>query len=105
MADVSTTIRLELIPVPPDTVDSAKAEVVPLIEEALREAGREDLLERGEITVEVGQTFPDAIVIPIVISVVSSIAAETYKKVVLPYLMKKFGKGKEEEHPAGSGGS
>ncbi len=105
MADPARIVELELIPVSPDTVDSAKADVVPLVEEALRSVGREDLLKAGDIKVEVRQTFPTDVIITAVVTLASGVALETYKQVVLPRLLNRFGKGRETERLSGSGES
>lgn len=51
-------IELTIQPIPPDTVSSVRAELLPTIEAALHEAGQEQLLTEGQIQVEVEQTFP-----------------------------------------------
>jgi hypothetical protein len=102
MDEAARIVELELVPISPDTVDSTKTTVVPLVEEALRSAGRESLLNDGDIKVEVRQTFPADIVITVVITLATGVAVETYAQVVLPWLIKRFGKARETERPATS---
>ncbi len=83
-------IELTIEPIPPDTVSSAKAELSSLIEEALREAGQQQLLDDGELKVEIEKTFPTDQAIVIGLTLLSGMAFETYKKIVLPRLKKKF---------------
>ncbi len=83
-------IELTIQPIPPDTVSSVKAELLPTIEAALREAGQEQLLAEGQIQIEVEQTFPTDEVIVVGFTLLSGIALETYKEIVLPALKKRF---------------
>ena len=83
-------IELIIEPIPPDTLSSVKADVVPAIEAALREAEREQLLTEGQMQVEVEQTFPTDEVIVVGFTLLSEIALETYKAIVLPVLKKRF---------------
>ena len=83
-------IELTIQPIPPDTVSSAKADLLPTIEAALREAGREQLLTEGQMQVEMEQTFPTDQVIVVGLTLLSGIALETYKEIVLPWLKKRF---------------
>ncbi len=83
-------IELTIQPIPPDTVSSVKADLLPIIENALREAGQEQLLTEGQIQIEVEQTFPTDAVIAIGFTLLSGIALETYKAIVLPALKKHF---------------
>jgi len=86
----SEYIELTIQPIPPDTVSSVKAELRPTIEAALRQAGREQLLTEGQIQVEVEQTFPTDQVIVVGLNLLSGIALETFKEIVLPRLKKRF---------------
>lgn len=89
-------IELLLEPIPPDTVDTIKAELVPLVQEALREAGREQLLVDGEIRIEFEKTIPidwvglSKIATVAVFTLVTLIAVENYKAFVIPTLKKRF---------------
>jgi hypothetical protein len=83
-------IELTIQPIPPDTISSVKADLRPIIEAALREAGQEHLLTEGQIQVEVEQTFPTDQIITVGLTLLSGIALETFKEVVLPRLKKHF---------------
>ena len=83
-------IELTIEPIPPDTVSSVKAEILPTIENALREAGKEQLLDKEQIQAEVEQTFPTDAVIVVGFTLLSGLALETYKEIVLPALKKRF---------------
>jgi len=83
-------IELSIQPIPPDTVSSVRAEILPAIEAALREAGQEQLLADGEFQVEVEKTFPTDAAIIVGLTLLSGIALETYKAIVLPRLEKRF---------------
>ncbi len=77
MPEVSEIIQLELTPIPPDTVASAKTELMPLIETALREAGRSDLLSDEHIQIQIEKTYPTDEVIIVGLALLSGIALET----------------------------
>ncbi len=83
-------IELTIQPIPPDTISSVKAELLPTIEAALREAGQEQLLTEGQMQVEVEQTFPTDEVVVVGFTLLSAIALETYKEIILPTLKKRF---------------
>ncbi len=83
-------IELTIQPIPPDTVSSVKADLLPTIEDALREAGRERLLTEGQIQIEVEQTFPTDEVIVVGFTLLSGVALATYKEIILPELKKRF---------------
>jgi hypothetical protein len=83
-------IELAIRPIPPDTVSSVKAEILPTIEAALREAGQEQLLSSGEFRVEVEKTTPTDVVVTAVLTLLSGIALEAYKEIVWPRLKKRF---------------
>jgi len=83
-------LEVTIEPIPPDTISSAKAEILPLIEAALRETGREQLLTDGQMQIEIERTFPTDEVIVIGFTLMSGIAFETYKAIVLPVLKKRF---------------
>ena len=83
-------IEVIVEPIPPDTLSSIRADILPVIEAALREAGQEQLLAEGQMQIEVEQTFPTDEVIVVGFTLLSGIALETYKVVVLPALKKRF---------------
>lgn len=90
MAETPEVIELELTPIPPDTIASAKAELIPLIEATLHEAGREDLLSENNIQIQVEKTFPTDAAIIVGLTLLSGIALETYKQLILPKLKERF---------------
>ena len=90
MAEPVEVIELQLIPIPPDTIASAKQELMPLIEAALYEAGREDLLSEKQIQIEIEKTFPTDQAVIIGLTLLSGIALETYKALILPRLKERF---------------
>jgi hypothetical protein len=83
-------IELSIVPIPPDTASSVKSELFPIIQTALRETGQEQLLTSGEIQVEVEKTFPTDEVVVVGLALLSQIALETYKEILLPRLKKRF---------------
>ena len=83
-------IELIIEPIPPDTISSVKAEILPTIKNALREAGQGQLLDEKQIKVEVEQTFPTDEVIVVGFTLLSGIALVTYKEIILPELKKRF---------------
>jgi len=103
-AEEAEYVELTIQPIPPDTVSSAKAEILPIIKAALHEAEQEHLLACGEFQVEVEKTFPTDEAIIVGLTLLSGIALETYKAIVLPRLRKRFRvrekrrqKGKDEK--------
>ncbi len=108
MANPSETdqeiIELLLEPIPPDTADTIKAELVPLVQEALREAGREHLLVDGEIRIEIEKTFPvdwvelSRIATKAVFALATGIAVASYKEFVIPAIKKRFKVRAEKRH-------
>jgi hypothetical protein len=90
MAESVEVVELELIPIPPDTIASAKEELVPLVEAALREVGREDLLSEKQIQIQIEKAFPTDQVIIVGLTLLSGIALETYKTLILPRLKERF---------------
>ena len=83
-------IELSIRPIPPDTVSSVKAEILPIVEAALRETGQEHLLTTGEFQIEVEKTFPTDPAIVVGLTFLSQIAVETYKAIILPRLKNRF---------------
>lgn len=83
-------IELELVPVPPDTVASVKEDITPLIASILRDGGHEQLLSDGQMQVQVEQTFPTDEIIKIGVTLLSSLAIEVFKSLILPKLKSKL---------------
>lgn len=82
---------LELAPIPPHSVESLQAEIQSDIEEMLRENGKEDLLKSGQISVDVAENMPlDSEVIRVTLTLLSGVALETFKQVILPWLKRKY---------------
>jgi hypothetical protein len=99
MADNDNTqmqvVSLAIRPFRPDTVDTVRSELTPMIEKALREHGREDLLIKGQIKIEIEKSLPldqtmVYVIITIVTGVITDITAETFKEIVIPKLKKRF---------------
>ena len=90
MAAPVEVIELRLIPIPPDTIASAKQELMPLIEASLHEAGRESLLSEKQIQIQIDKTFPTDQAVIIGLTLLSGIAVETYKALILPRLKERF---------------
>lgn len=90
MPETPEVIELELTPIPPDTIASAKEELMSLIEATLREAGLEDLLSEEHIQIQIEKTFPTDAAIIVGLTLLSGIALETYKGLILPRLKKRF---------------
>lgn len=88
MNDAADFIELELRPIPPDTVASVKQDVVPLIEEALRNAGPAQLLPQ-QVLVEVQRTFPTNEAIVVGLTFLAGVGLETYK-FILDVLRERF---------------
>lgn len=93
-------IELLIKPIPPDTVDTIREELPTMVREALREAGREDLLTAGQIEIQIEKTLPIDWIelsrmaaeagLKATFALVSGIALETYKEILLPGLKKRF---------------
>jgi|GEM_PF-1769126 len=81
-------IELTIVPIPPDTLASVKAELEQRIEAALSKAGHESLLTEGQIQIEIEQTFPTNQVIVVGVTLLSGMALETFKAIALPHLKK-----------------
>jgi len=82
---------LEVVPIPPKTVASVKAEIQSHIEELIRENGQGDLLESGQISVDVAETMPiNAEVLHVTLTLASGVALEVFKQVILPWLKRKY---------------
>ena len=83
-------IEMIIEPIPPDTLSSSKTDILPNIKSALQEAGQEQLLDGGQIQVEVEKTFPTDEVIVIGFTLLSGVALETYKEILLPELKSRY---------------
>ena len=81
---------IELVPIPPDTVESVQAEVESAITEALKKNGKESLLNDGDISVDVEETFPTADAVHVAFTLLSGIALETFKQIILPWLKTRY---------------
>jgi hypothetical protein len=90
MSEAHEVVELELTPIPPDTIDSTKEELVSLIETTLREAQRADLLSDEHIHLQIEKTFPTDAAIIVGFTLLSGIALETYKELILPMLKRQF---------------
>lgn len=88
--DASEQIELAIRPIAPQTVETLKQQFVSDIRDALREAGREDLLNEGHIQITDERGFPLDQFILIGITLASQIAIETYKQIVLPKLRRRY---------------
>lgn len=87
----SETIELLVAPIPPDTVATVKAEVATAIRDILEENGQANLWEDGEIKVEVEKTLPlEEQLVIVGVQLLSTVAVETFKAIVLPKLQKRF---------------
>ena len=87
----SETIELLVAPIPPDTVATVKAEVATAIRDILEESGYANLWEDGEIKVEVEKTLSlEEQLVIVGVQLLSTVAVETFKSIVLPKLQKRF---------------
>ena len=95
-------VELILEPIPPDTVETIRVELVPRVRKALQAAGREHLLDDGQIQIRIEETVPvdwysiSLLAIGAVFTLATKLAVETYKAIVLPEL-KKWVKAKQRE--------
>ena len=84
------SFELELEPIPPETISSAKIELLQIIEKTLGESKQTGASSEDEIQIEVEQTFPTDAVIVVVITFLTQVALESYKTILLPKLKKRF---------------
>ena len=95
-------VELILEPIPPDTVETIRAELVLRVRKALQAAGREHLLDDGQIQIRIEETVPvdwysiSLLAIGAAFTLATKLAVETYKAIVLPEL-KKWVKAKQRE--------
>ena len=97
MDERAETVELAITPIPPDTASATKDELLAYVEQTLRDAGHADLLAAGQLQVEVERTFPTDAAVLLGITVLSRMAEETFRQVVLPALKRRYG---VEERPA-----
>jgi hypothetical protein len=97
VSEAGARYELRLTPVPPDTAASVREDVMSVIEAALRDAGKEGFLAQKQMEVEVEETFPMDPITLIAITLLSNMAFETYKQVVLPALKRRFGVQEERK--------
>jgi len=90
MAEDVTHAVVELIPIPPDTVQSIQREVENYIKEGLAESGKSELLKNNEISLSVEETFPTAEAVHVLFTIGGGVALEVFKQVVLPWLKAKY---------------
>jgi len=90
MAQTKEVIELEITPIRPDTIGAAKKELIPMIEATLRNAERGDILTEKHLRIYVEKTFPTDASIIVVLTLLSGLALETYKAVILPALRRRF---------------
>jgi hypothetical protein len=95
MAKSVCEIKLEITPEPPDTVDSVRAELVPLIRDSLTEHGRQEAITDIVVTME--RTFPVDEAILVAISFLSKVAYDVWKTVVLPRIQNRWSVREREQ--------
>jgi hypothetical protein len=83
-------IELVLEPIPPDTTDSIREEFETVVRTALREAGQEELLESGQIEVQVEQTFPTDAVVTALLTLAGGAALKIFEATLLPEIQKWY---------------
>ena len=81
---------VEITPIPPDTVDSVRAEIEGDIKRLLEKEGKDNLLTDKKLSVKVEKPFPSAEVVHIAFTLLSGVALETFKTVILPWLKNKY---------------
>lgn len=79
--------ELELRPIPPDTVASAKQDVEQLIQQALRNQAQ--FLPQPQVLVDVQRTFPTNEAIIVGLTFLAGVGLETYK-FILDMLRERF---------------
>jgi hypothetical protein len=83
-------IELSLKPIPPDTVESLRAELQDYIRAGLQESGNPDLLERKELVIKPDETIPVDVAVTVVVEVLTGGALIAFEQVVLPWLKRKY---------------
>ncbi len=89
MTESVNVFKLKITPVPPQTTESIRQEVVPLVEEALRENGQETLLSNGEIQITFGENFPLLTTEQIVLVIIQG-ATSGAISAIATYVLKKL---------------
>jgi hypothetical protein len=84
-------VQIEITPLPPATFSTTEQELLPLIEKAIRQQGHGDLLDSGDLRIQIEQTFPTSVVIIIVVTYLCKAALKVVEKVVIPVLQEKYG--------------
>jgi hypothetical protein len=90
MSDEVNHEVVELVPIPPKTVESVQREVEKYIEDGLREQGKLELLTEQKISISVEETFRTAEAVHLLFTLTGGIALETFRQVILPWLKKKY---------------
>jgi hypothetical protein len=88
----SGAFQIELVvePVPPDTVDSVKATIEPLVRSSLAAAGQAHLLDSGDITIDLEQTFPTDAAVTALFYLLGGMALKTFEATLLPEIQRKY---------------
>ena len=100
MSSTSETTReyqLTFKPRDPETVSSITRQLPSFIEQALRDAGQEQLLTNGQFRYEMKRPGGDPVVVLLFIYVLAPIAVKTYEEVVLPLLKAKVNAWLEQQ--------
>ena len=79
MNDVVEFAELELRPIPPDTVASAKGDVEQVIQQALRNNKQAQCFPSPQVLFDVQRTFPTDEAIIVGLTFLAGIGIETYK--------------------------
>jgi hypothetical protein len=83
-------IELVIEPVPPDTVDSVKAALEPLIRQRLEATEQVHLLDEEGIVLDLEQTFPTDAAVTALLYLASGIALKTFEATLLPEIQRKY---------------
>ncbi len=84
-------VDLWITPIPPDTVATVKTEIRSVIRQILEENGQIQLWDGKEIRVSVESTLGLGEQLVVVgVTLLSGMALETYKAIVIPELKKRF---------------
>lgn len=86
----TTTIELIIKPEGKQTVDEIEGELEAYVQDVLREAGEQHLIDNGELRIEVEEGTPDPTIVAAIIAIVGAFALETYKELILPKLKKRY---------------
>lgn len=83
-------IELVLEPIPPDTTDSIRDEFETVVRETLRSAGQEELLDSGQIQVQVEEAFPVDEAVTALISLGVGVTLKIFEATLLPEIQKRW---------------